>query len=95
MNAPAFLRIPLALIDYVDDIDAFEGLPADKVALFQRDYEPAEIQGIVDSLHFAADHPEFDFASMLPGSSKSNAQMHGFLLKILKSFETAGLAPGR
>jgi hypothetical protein len=95
MNAPAFLRIPLALIDYVDDIDAFEGLPADKVALFQRDYEPAEIQGIVDSLHFAADHPEFDFASMVPGSSKSNAQMHRFLLKILQSFEEAGLAPGR
>lgn len=95
MNAPAFLRIPLSLIDYVDDVDAFEGLSADKVALFQRDYEPEELQGIVESLRFAADHPAFDFASMLPGSSKSNAQMHGFLLKILKSFEAAGLAPAR
>lgn len=95
MNAPAFLRIPLSLIDYVDDVEAFEGLPADKVALFQRDYEPEEIQGIVGSLYFAADHPEFDFASMLPGSSKSNAQMHGFLMKVLQSFEAAGLAPGR
>ena len=92
MNAPAFLRIPLALVDYVDDVDAFPGLTAEQVAIFQRDYEPEELQGIVGSLHFAAAHPGFDFASMLPGSSKCNAQMHAFLMKVLQSFEAAGLA---
>jgi hypothetical protein len=95
MNAPAFLRIPLSLIDYVDDVDAFQGLSEKQVALFQRDYEPEEVDGIVDALHFASDHPEFDFASMLPGTSASNAQMHAFLAKILHSFEAAGLAPRR
>jgi hypothetical protein len=95
MNAPAFLRIPLSLIDYVDDVDAFQGLSEKQVALFQRDYEPEEVEGIVDALRFASDHPDFDFASMLPGTSASNAQMHGFLVKILHSFEAAGLAPRR
>jgi len=92
MNAPLYLRIPLSLIDYVDDVDAFQGLSPQQVAVLQRDYTPEEVDGIVDALRWASDHPDFDFASMIPGSSSSNAQMRGFLAKLLHSLEAAGLA---
>src|SRR5437016_1015266 len=86
-----FLRIPLNLIEHVNDVDAFQGLSAQQLAALPRDYTPDEIAAIVAALRFASDHPEFDFVSMLPGVSQPNAKIHGFLIKILNSLEATDI----
>ncbi|MDA8444869.1 hypothetical protein [Paracidovorax valerianellae] len=93
MDTVKFLRIPLSMIDYVGDLDAFQGLTAEQLASLPDEYTPDETAGIVASLRFAAEHPEFDFAALLPGISASNGQIHVFLVKIYRSFQEAGLAP--
>jgi len=83
----------MSLIEHVENVDAFEGLSAQKVASLPRDYTADEVTGIIAALRFASEHPEHDFAAMLPGVNQSNAKIHGFLVKIMNSIEAAGLAP--
>ena len=85
ITASPFLRIPLSMIEHVDDLDAFQGLSAQQLAQLPKEYEPEEMEGIRTALQFAVAHPEYDFASMLPGLPHSNAEIHLFLVKIAKS----------
>jgi hypothetical protein len=95
MSHENFLRIPLTLILRVDDIEGFEGLNELQLKALQLDYSADEIANIVAALRFAEANPQFDFASLLPGVRRSNAQIYGFLVKILRSIEAGGLAtPG-
>ncbi|HET9646591.1 MAG TPA: hypothetical protein VFP68_25240 [Burkholderiaceae bacterium] len=90
MSPVNFLRIPLTLIFRVDDIEGFQGLNEQQLEALQLDYDPDEIANIVAALRFAEANPQFDFASLLPGVTKSNAQIHRFLVKILRSIEAGG-----
>lgn len=85
MTAPNFLRIPLSMIQHVDDVEGFQGLSADQRAQLPRDYDADELAAIRDALKFAVEHPGYDFASMLPGITQSNAQIHRFLVKVAAS----------
>lgn len=94
-NELKFLRIPLTMIEYIDDVEGFQGLNERQLEAVPRDYEPHEVAGIVAGLRFAEAHPEYDFASLITGLNRTNAQIHPFLMKILRSLEAAGLAPER
>jgi len=87
MNALNFLRIPLSMIEHIADPAAFQGLSPQQLALLQRDYTPEEIRGIRAALQFAVEHPQHDFAAMLPGLSHSNERIHRFLVKVASSLQ--------
>ena len=94
-TAVKWLRIPLTLIEHVDDVKGFQGLDEQRLQAVQRDYTPDEITGIVSGLRFAEAHPQYDFASLIIGLNRTNAEIYPFLMKILRSLEAANLAPER
>ncbi len=87
MSLTNYLRIPLSMAERMADIESFDGLPPENLAVLPRDYSEQEIQSITDALKFAAEHPEFDFAALLPDMPHSNAQLHAFLVKMHKSIQ--------
>ena len=86
----AFLRIPLYLAAHVEKIDTFAGLTPAQLEQLPRSYTPDELRQIVEALKHAAANPLLDLRPLAPRPGPSNAQLHGFLRKVLASLEKAG-----
>jgi hypothetical protein len=82
---PAFLRIPLYLIAHVDDLDAFTGLTRAQQQRLPEEYTPQEIHQMLEAMRIADADPEFDLVPFAPTPGFTNAQLHVFLKKVLKT----------
>ncbi|NKJ49330.1 hypothetical protein CIC12_21875 [Burkholderia sp. SG-MS1] len=53
------------------------------------EYTDEEVANLVEALQFAADHPKFDFAALIPDLGQANDEIHRFLCGILASIRAA------
>ena len=85
---PDALAIPLYGLYYIDDVRSADILNDKNLAQMSRDYDKAEIQRIREALEWAAEHTDYDFASILPNLRYTNVDIHFYLLKVLERMRT-------
>ncbi len=81
----AFLRIPLYALKRLERIEAFEGLSSEDLQLLREEFSTDEYNGLIAALLHAEAHPQCDLVSLMPELPFSNAQIHTFLCKWLRS----------
>lgn len=82
-----FLKIPLYKLYYIEDVNDFTGFDKEALDEIIAEYEPEEIEGILNSLEWANNHPDYDFSSMLPDLNHSNADIYEYVSKAYNSFK--------
>lgn len=85
MNNTSFLRIPLNKLSYIDDVSNFNGLTEKDITDLNEEYTDEELTNIKESVAWAVNNPEYDFSSLLPNISHSNADIYNFLNKVHKT----------
>ncbi len=79
-----YLRIPIGYLYDIDDLNNFPGFKKSGLEHFLSGYEKSEINGIIEALEWAAENPNYDFTSMLPGIKHSNKDIYEYMLPGIK-----------
>ena len=82
MSDPVFplgLRLALYPLYYIRNIGGFAGLTEDMMRTLPKDTTP-----IIEGLKWAAEHPDFDFTSVLPNLGYSNQDICGYVTVFLR-----------
>ena len=82
-----FLRIPLGMLYYLEDLQSFRGLPKATIKGMPKSYTSTEMDELIKVVRWAVEHPDFDFHSMFPQLKYTNEQIYGYLCLVDKSYE--------
>ncbi len=80
-----FLRIPLNKLYYIDNVNDFSGLTIQDLESLKSEYDELELKGIVESVRWATQNPNYDFLSLLPKLQHSNEDIYRYLCKLESS----------
>jgi hypothetical protein len=81
------LTIPLYWTFHLENVLDFQGLPDRQIAEFREGYGSGELAAMIEALAWAEEHPEEDYASMLPGLRYSSEVLHRYLTVLRRQFE--------
>ena len=79
-----YLRHPLYLLHYIDDVTQFPGLNEKQIAAMTKHEEPI-VNNIKEAILWAVQHPEFDFMAFDENLRHSNEDIYDYLCKVAKS----------
>jgi len=82
-----FLRIPLFDMLHIDNVNEFKGLNKEDIESFKSGYEESEFEGIVESIRWAKQNPDYDFLALMPKLKKSNEDIYIYLCKLESSLK--------
>jgi len=74
-----YLKIPIANLYDIDDLNDFKGFKKSGLEYFIGGYKKSEIDGIIEALKWAVENPDYDFSSMLPHIKHSNKDIYKYL----------------
>ena len=82
-----FLKIPLYKLYYIENVEDFREFDSDDLVALKSEYSPEEVNSIVDSLAWASRNSGYDFSSLLPKLSHSNADIYKYVCKVYQSLK--------
>ncbi|MEX0731841.1 MAG: hypothetical protein WED00_18805 [Aquisalimonadaceae bacterium] len=88
-----YLRIPLYKLNFIKNVDEFEGLKDWELSLLPNEYEPEEITSIFSALEWAKENPDFDFLSLSPELKHSSDEIYVYLCKVHASMASIMQTP--
>jgi len=83
-----FLRIPLNKLYYIDNVNDFSGLALQDLESLKSEYDESELKGIVESVRWATENPNYDFLSLLPNLQHSNEDIYIYICKVENSLNS-------
>ncbi|MFW5443933.1 MAG: hypothetical protein ACKE51_06480 [Methylococcaceae bacterium] len=83
-----FLMIPLYKLYYIDNINDFSGFTKEDLKCLKIEYDESVLIGIVRSVRWATQHPDYDFSSLLPDLKQSNDEIFKYLCDLDSSLKT-------
>jgi len=86
---PGMLEFPLYQTFRIHDLDSFTGFSPTDMANFRQHWSRAQIASLTEALAWAVEHPDADYAGVLPNLLFSNPQLVRYLRVLHQQFAQA------